>query len=274
MKVKVQLIIEAEDGSGEVLQEVAQWNRGALRPEQLGMTLAEAKQLLQGVQQAMVRQQVSEYITQQSTCSCCNKIRGRKGQHEILFRTLFGKLTLNSPRFYECRCQGKGRISSSPLAELLSERTAPELMYLETKFAALMSYGLTVDLLGEILPIGSPINASAVYRRLHQVAGRLESELGEEQFMFIEGCQRDWDKLPPPGPPISLGLDGGFVHAKEQKTSTEGWFEVIVGKSMAGGIKSKCFVFVNNYEHQTQAPGFRGAEIARHDDESEGAVSV
>ena len=110
----------------------------------------------------------------------------------------------------------------------MPERTAPELAYLETKFAALISYGLTVDLLAEVLPTGGEINVAGVYRNVQRVAERMESELGEEKGCFIEGCQRDWDALPPPGPPITVGLDGAFVHAKGQKSRGEGWFEVIV----------------------------------------------
>ena len=51
---------------------------------------------------------------------------------------LFGKLRLDSPRLYHCGCCSKEeRRSFSPLAELLTERTAPELAYLENKFAAM-----------------------------------------------------------------------------------------------------------------------------------------
>jgi hypothetical protein len=65
---------------------------------------------------------------------------------------------------------------------------------------------------------------------------------------FIEGCQRDWDALPPPGPPITVGLDGGFVHAKEQKSRAEGWFEVIAGKSVPEDGAAKCFAYVQTYD--------------------------
>ena len=67
---------------------------------------------------------------------------------------------------------------------------------------------------------------------LERTAERMEAELGEERWQFIDGCQRDWDALPPPGPPLTIGLDGGFIHAKDQKSRGEGWFEVIAGKSM------------------------------------------
>lgn len=39
--------------------------------------------------------------------------------------------------------------SLSQLAELLGERNSPELLHLETKFASLASYGLTVRLMAD-----------------------------------------------------------------------------------------------------------------------------
>jgi hypothetical protein len=91
----------------------------------------------------------------------------------------------------------------------LPERTTPELLYLESKFAGLVSYEQRARLLAETLPLGRPLHASAV--RLHALATgeRLESELGPEQPMFAEGCQRDWDVLPRPDLPLAIGLDGG-----------------------------------------------------------------
>jgi hypothetical protein len=71
------------------------------------------------------------------------------------------------------------------LAELLQERSSPELVYLETKFAALVSYGLTVELLKEVLPISQELSTTAIRQRVRQTAQRLEDELGKEQDMFI-----------------------------------------------------------------------------------------
>jgi hypothetical protein len=249
MKLKVQLIIESESGETEVVQEIAKLERHALRPESLGLTLSEAKALLQELQQVMVTQQIAQYVTQQAPCPECGKRRSRKGEHQVVLRTLFGKLRLDSPRLYPCGCcRNEAHRSFSPLAELLPERTAPELAYLENKFAAVISYGLTAELLAEVLPTGGDINVAGVYRNVQRVAERIEAELGEEQGHFIEGCQRDWDALPPPGPPITVGLDGGFVHAKDQKSRSEGWFEVIAGKSMPEEGAAKCFAYVQTYD--------------------------
>ena len=131
---------------------------------------------------------------------------------------------------------------------LLAERTAPELAYLEAKFAALMSYGLTVAVLGEILPLGVELNTTEVRRQVRDVADRLEGELGAEQFSFIEGCQAEWDRLPRPDPPLTVGLDGGYVHARHPRSRTEGWFEVIAGKVLSDEGDPTCFAFVTNVE--------------------------
>ena len=53
MKLKLQLIIESDTGEAEMVREVTKLERYALRPETLGLTLSEAKELLQEVQRAM-----------------------------------------------------------------------------------------------------------------------------------------------------------------------------------------------------------------------------
>jgi hypothetical protein len=42
----------------------------------------------------MATHQTTGYVTQQIPCPKCGKIRSRKGKHQILLRTLFGKLRL------------------------------------------------------------------------------------------------------------------------------------------------------------------------------------
>lgn len=248
MKVRIQVVIESENNEIPITEEVACIHRGDLAPETLGITLAEAKDLLANVQATMVKQQANEYIEQQRRCPHCGEVRSQKGQHEITFRSLFGKMKLLSPRLYACPCQPQEKRSFSPLAELLPERTAPELLYLQTKWASLMSYGLTVDLLEEVLPIR--VNVAATVRNMREMAERSENELGDEQYMFVEGCPRDWESLPHPDGPITVGIDGGYVHARDGTNRKAGSFEVIVGKVItAEGVK-KCFGFVSGYDQK------------------------
>ena len=50
-------------------------------------------------------------------------------------------------------CSNIASVRRTATLERLPERTSPELAYLETKFAALVSDGLIVELLREVLPI-------------------------------------------------------------------------------------------------------------------------
>ena len=105
-----------------------------------------------------------------------------------------------------------------------------------------------LKLFEEVLPIGAEINASTIRNHTLAVAERLESELGDEQAFFIEGCERDWEELPRPDMPLTVGIDGGYVDSCEQKGKKGGRFEVIVGKSVTAEGESKCFGLVNSYD--------------------------
>jgi hypothetical protein len=215
MKLTVQVVIEHDD-QPPMLNEIACLEREMLTPDTLGLTLEEAKTVLAQLQEKLVTEQVAAAVVQHQTCPYCGATRTCKGQHQIVVRSLFGKLTLASPRLYTCACQvDETRRSSSPLAGLLPERTTPELRYLQAKWAALLPYGVTVDVLEELLPLQA--NSMTVYRQLHQVAERLEGELGDEQAFFVEGCQRDWNALPRPAGPFTVGIDGGFIHARDDQ---------------------------------------------------------
>jgi hypothetical protein len=258
MKLTVQLVIEPGDGS-KVVTEVATLEREALTDATLGLTLAESKTILASVQETMVAQQAALYSAAQQTCPTCGARRRRKGQHQIVVRSLFGTLRLDSPRFRRCVCQpADSPRSSSPLAECLPERTTPERRCLEAKWAALLPFGVTVDVLSEVLPLQA--NRATVYRHVQQVAERLEGELGDEQPFFIEGCQRDWDALPRPDGPLTVGIDGGYVHARDGDNRKAGWFELIVGKSVPADGTAKCFGFVTSYDTK---PKRRLAELLK-----------
>jgi hypothetical protein len=115
-----------------------------------------------------------------------------------------------------------------------------------------MSYGLSVKLLQEVLPIEGEINTTAVRKNLHSLGQRLEDELGEENGTYIDGCQREWDKLPKPDLPLVLGLDGGYVRSIDKKSLGKSNFEVIVGKSIKADGTSRQFGGVYSYDTKPQ----------------------
>lgn len=131
---------------------------------------------------------------------------------------------------------------------LLPKRTLPEFQYLQTKWAAQMSYGLTASMLEEVLPLDKRVSTATISAQVARVADRVERELeeaGEEQAMFIEGCPAMWAALPEPDGPITVGLDGGYVHGREGQNRKAGCFEVIVGKSMPQEGPFRRFGYVN-----------------------------
>jgi hypothetical protein len=111
-----------------------------------------------------------------------------------------------------------------------------------------MSYGMTSDLLSELLPL--KVEHSSIQHNAKKVANRLEEELAEERFMYIEGAPRDWHRLPKPAMPLTVGIDGAYIHAREGNNRKAGWFEAIVGKSLQADEKTKRFGYITNYEQK------------------------
>ena len=68
MKVKVHVVIESDEGTTETIENIIHLERGNLHPEDLGLTLAEARTLLQNMQRTMVERQVAHYLDQQGSC--------------------------------------------------------------------------------------------------------------------------------------------------------------------------------------------------------------
>src|SRR6266850_1432940 len=254
MKVTVQIVTQTDDGQ-DMTKEVACVERAELTPATFGVSLAEGKSILEAIQEVVVAWQMHAYLHQQRHCPQCGKVRPSKGTHHIVFRTVFGALPVESTRLTHCACQPHDSESFSPLADLLPEHTTPELLYLETKWAALTSYGMSVKLLQDVLPFDEPLQAVTIRNHVFTLAERLEDALGDEHSSFIEGCPRDWGELPIPNGPLTVGIDGGYVKAQG---SEQGWFEVIAGKSILAfrrddeqsAPSSTCFAFVQTYDEK------------------------
>src|SRR5664280_893073 len=234
MRVTVSVTIQPDgDGAPAVAGDVFTCERTSpLAPDTVGLHLDEAKALLTGVQDTMVAAQARAAVAENAVCPGCGAARRHKDTRQIVVRTLYGVLRLDSPRWRQCGCTPHAHATISPLTALLPERATPELMYLEAKFAALASYGASANLLGELLPLGRRLHATAIRFHTRAVAQRLEDELGDEQAGFIDTCPRDWQRLPRPDLPLVVGLDGGYVHSAAQRSRRDGWFEVIAGKAV------------------------------------------
>src|SRR5438105_2725671 len=92
---QIQLVSVAEDGS-ESAEDLLVLIKQHERLEQLGLSLAEGKQLLREVQRRVVQQQVTAFLAAQAACSTCGRQRSIKDHKMIGLRTLFGKLRVDS----------------------------------------------------------------------------------------------------------------------------------------------------------------------------------
>ena len=225
MRVKLQLVMCSDEGQEETVTDVITLNKNSQRIEPLGLTLAEAKQLLSTLQRHLLQHQVDTFLDRCATCSDCGALLKVKAHASRSFRTLFGTYKLYSPRLEHCDCTRRKTSSFRPLSALLTESVAPELLYMEAKWSSLVSYGMSLDALTDFLPLEVTLDVKTVRYDTLKVAKRLEAELGDEHPCFIEGSPSEWDLLPLPNGSFKVGIDGGYVRNWFAKKHN---FEVIV----------------------------------------------
>lgn len=248
MKCTIQLLIE-DPGKLPLCVPIQTIERGCERIEAVGLRLDEVKSLLGQLQQHVTRAQISSYLQAHRCCERCGQSRRVKGYHPMRFRTALGDLSFRSPRWWRCDCEGAdGPASFSPLNQLLTTHTAPDLEYLQAKWAAHLSFAAVAALLHDVLPIDPGLHGEGVREHVLATAERLEAELGPEQFAFDGGCQRDIEASPAPGPPVTVGLDGGYVRGRQKMPGGTGCFEVIAGKSIPQDSAAKVFAFVRRVD--------------------------
>lgn len=252
MNVRVEVVCVNADGR-EQRQDVLTIERQELTMETLGMSLAESKALLEGVQKFLIVQQASEDLGLRRACPDCGQRHTTKDGGSTPVKTLFGQVAVPNPRWNRCPCQSHGPRTFRPTKAWLRGRTSAEMLYLETKWASLIPFAKVANLLKDVLPVGDSMNQETVRNHVQVTAERIEHELGDErQPNLFEGSEDDWEQQPLPDGPITVGIDGGYVRAAHK----QGWFEVIAGKSVVAFQReeddevpsAKCFGFVQTYD--------------------------
>jgi transposase len=109
----------------------------------LGLTLAEAKLVLAGVQREIVAAQARDHAVRRPNCSHCGSACRLKDYRDHAMATLFGQLTVRLPRF---RCPVCGGIEAG-IAWPSHCRSTPELDRLQAHLCALMTHRTAADLL-------------------------------------------------------------------------------------------------------------------------------
>ena len=219
--MKWRVLLEVTDADGRVVtHEVSSGSRPAsgISAGTVGLTLAEGKSTLAGLQQRLVRFQAGLFCRERRLCQGCGSQRPIKDRRSRRVTTLFGTIHVDAPRFNPCRCGVASRRTISPLAEVIPDRCTPEYERVLAKMGALASYGRAVALMAEFLPLGGNPGIETARRRTLKVGARLE---------------RESLKAKPPATPeaksIAVSVDGG--HVKSIRSYQVRSFEILLAEA-------------------------------------------
>lgn len=259
MQIHVEVVIEGK----RERQRVATIQRSAdlATVDGLGLTLAESKDLLERLQATVVREHADELIAANCRCGGCRQPLARKGGSSIVYRTAFGKLDLRSPRLYsQCRCgarHGAGE-SFNPLAMHLAQRTHPELLYLQTRWASAMSYERAANLLGDVLPLGAAPGPSSIKAQVRAAGQALATEAEEHGEHFFAQQPLEFPDLPVEPAAHVLELDAAYVRAIPARCGGRKSFGIMTGRLIRpeGAAGWHAYVIEETISPLTQLHGF------------------
>jgi hypothetical protein len=201
----------------------------------LGLRLAEAKQLTAALQAEMVPAQVTMLGEHGRSCEACAGVLASKGLYGATFRSLFGDVPVRVRRLLACPCQGSGEAKSFAALDLEAATVAPELAYVTARYAALAPFGKVADLLSEVLPISGARNAGTVRNRTLRLGAAVVQP---------HPAETGRPTTPQPAEPIVVGLDGGYVRSRHRQE--ERHFEVVAGKVIDADGNQSRFAFARN----------------------------
>ena len=128
----------------------------------------------------VLNEQADEFVRVAAGCLACGRRLGIKDTKLLVYRTVYGKARLRSPRFYS-RCSACGFISGdgatvSPLAHALKDRSHPQWTWFQCRYASVMSYRLAKIYLRDAFPGGKDLPCSSIKRNVGAIGQRLERE--------------------------------------------------------------------------------------------------
>jgi hypothetical protein len=160
----VSLGAEGEEHSTDVLRIARPGDLASL-----GLTLADGKRLLAGVQRELVAAQARAHAVRRPECRSRGVACRVKDYRQHAIATLFGRVTVRLPRF---RCAGCGTIAAGtgwpPHA-----RSTPELDRLRAQLSALLTYRTAAEVLAQMFPVDAGTAHETLRRRTFEVAEEL-----------------------------------------------------------------------------------------------------
>src|ERR1700760_2717326 len=148
----VRLVKIEADGENQSI-DVATINRpdDLVEIANLGLTLAEGKLVLAGLQQQIVAAQAKGHAARRPDCRSCGDVCRVKDYRDHAVATLFGQVRVRLPRFRCAGCGGNEAGHDWPS----HCRSTPELDQLQAHLSALMTYRMAADVMAQMFPLGA-----------------------------------------------------------------------------------------------------------------------
>jgi len=182
----------------------------------LGLTLAEAKQLLTSIQRAVVASQADHHGRFRPDCRSCSARCHVKDWRPHRVATLFGEVMVRLPRFLCATCNR----TETGLDWPLHCRSTPELYQLQAHLSALMTYRVAAGVLQHLLPVAAGRSPETLRSHTLQAGAQLGVTAAGRPTAMAAAA-------------ITVSLDSTFIRSREQ---SERHLEVRVGNvETAGG---------------------------------------
>ena len=174
-------------------------------PMTIGLTLAEGKTMLAGMQHQLVEAQTEDHCHRRRRCHRCRASRPMKDKRPRRLLTLFGTVNVSAPRFEPCRCAVTRRETLNPVSEIMPDRCTPEYERVVAKMGASLPYRRARTLLAEFLPLDDIPSVETTRRRTIGVGARLEKAAVESAKTAGPSSME--------AETIALSIDGGHVRS-------------------------------------------------------------
>jgi hypothetical protein len=195
----------------------------------LGLTVADGKRVLAGLQQEIVAAQARSHSVQRPECRSCSGICHLKDYRSHAVATHCGQVTVRLPRF---RCSGCGAIETGT-GWPSHCRSTPEFDRLQAHFSALMPYRVAADVLRQVFPIDAGRDPETVRRHTLKGGATLRGNAETRAEMaaaavavtldstFIRSCEDGERHLEVRVGNVETDADGRQVFGAVAKTDTD-----------------------------------------------------
>jgi hypothetical protein len=182
-------------------------------------------------------------MSTQDYCHRCITPLRRKDSRSIVVRTVFGKVSVHSPRFWSCACgQSRAPYTMSPLCEALPKRVTAELEYLQVRWAAHPPYAAATTLLKEVLPLEHGISTTGTRNRIRTTGQDLDARIEREIAALPEASPAE--EACESAQVTAISVDSAWLKHCAPPRSTGRQVNIVAGRATLRDGKTKLYAYV------------------------------